>query len=59
MVRMQNAEFGVRNGKLERQMQDAGCFEFGLRIAECGFLITVYDPSKRPDKWTEHYRKRR
>ena len=23
------------------------------------FLITVYDPSKRPDKWTEHYRKRR
>ena len=23
------------------------------------FLITVYDPSKRPDKWTENYRKRR
>ena len=23
------------------------------------FLITVYDPSKRPDKWTEIYRKRR
>ena len=22
------------------------------------FLITVYDPSKRPDKWTENYRKR-
>ena len=22
------------------------------------FLITVYDPSKRPDKWTEKYRKR-
>jgi hypothetical protein len=22
-------------------------------------LITVYDPSKRPDKWTENYRKRR
>ena len=22
-------------------------------------LITVYDPSKRPEKWTEHYRKRR
>jgi len=22
-------------------------------------LITVYDPSKRPDKWTEDYRKRR
>ena len=23
------------------------------------FLITVYNPSKRPDKWTENYRKRR
>lgn len=23
------------------------------------FLITVYDPSKRPDKWAEDYRKRR
>ena len=23
------------------------------------FFITVYDPSKRPDKWTENYRKRR
>ncbi len=23
------------------------------------FLITVYDPSKRLDKWTENYRKRR
>jgi hypothetical protein len=23
------------------------------------FLITVYDPSKRPDKWTENYRKKR
>lgn len=23
------------------------------------FLITVYDPSRRPDKWTENYRKRR
>jgi len=22
-------------------------------------LITVYDPSERPDKWTENYRKRR
>ena len=22
-------------------------------------LITVYDPSKRPNKWTENYRKRR
>ena len=22
-------------------------------------LITIYDPSKRPGKWTEHYRKRR
>ncbi|MGZ8453904.1 MAG: DUF4258 domain-containing protein [Candidatus Binatia bacterium] len=22
-------------------------------------LITVYDPSKRPDKWTDHYRTRR
>jgi len=22
-------------------------------------LITVYDPSKRPDKWTDRYRKRR
>jgi proteasome assembly chaperone (PAC2) family protein len=22
-------------------------------------LITVYDPSKRPDKWTDNYRKRR
>ncbi len=22
-------------------------------------LITVYDPSKRPDKWTDKYRKRR
>ncbi len=22
-------------------------------------LITVYDPSKRPDKWTQDYRKRR
>jgi len=20
-------------------------------------LITVYDPSKRPEKWTEHYKK--
>jgi hypothetical protein len=23
------------------------------------FLITVYDPSKRPDKWTDNYRKKR
>ena len=23
------------------------------------FLITVYDPSKRPGKWNENYRKRR
>ena len=23
------------------------------------FLITVYDPSKRPDKWTDNYRRRR
>jgi hypothetical protein len=23
------------------------------------FLITVYDPSKRPSKWNENYRKRR
>lgn len=23
------------------------------------FLITIYDPSKQPDKWTENYRKRR
>ena len=23
------------------------------------FLITIYDPSKRPDKWTEKYSKRR
>ncbi|MCK4590318.1 MAG: DUF4258 domain-containing protein [Candidatus Latescibacteria bacterium] len=23
------------------------------------FLITTYDPSKRPDKWTENYKKRR
>jgi Domain of unknown function (DUF4258) len=22
-------------------------------------LITVYDPSKRPDKWTDRYRKRK
>lgn len=22
-------------------------------------LITVYDPSRRPDRWTENYRKRR
>ena len=22
-------------------------------------LITVYDPSKKPDKWTENYRERR
>ena len=22
-------------------------------------LITIYDPSKRPEKWTENYRKRR
>ena len=22
-------------------------------------LITVYDPSKRPDKWTKDYRKRK
>ncbi len=22
-------------------------------------IITVYDPSKRPDKWTDNYRKRR
>lgn len=23
------------------------------------FLITVYDPSRRPEKWTEDYRRRR
>jgi hypothetical protein len=23
------------------------------------FLVTVYDPSKRPDKWTDNYRKKR
>ncbi|MBI5208233.1 MAG: DUF4258 domain-containing protein [Candidatus Firestonebacteria bacterium] len=23
------------------------------------FLITLYDPSKRPDKWLENYKKRR
>lgn len=23
------------------------------------FLITVYDPSKRPEKWADNYRKRR
>ena len=23
------------------------------------FLITVYDPSKQPQKWTDNYRKRR
>ena len=23
------------------------------------FLITVYDPSRRPDKWTDNYRRRR
>ncbi len=23
------------------------------------FLITVYDPSKRPEKWTDNYRKSR
>ncbi len=23
------------------------------------FFITVYDPSQRPDKWTENYRKKR
>ena len=22
-------------------------------------LITLYDPSKRPDRWTENYKKRR
>jgi len=23
------------------------------------FIITVYDPSKRPEKWTDRYRKRK
>jgi len=23
------------------------------------FIITVYDPSQRPDKWTDDYRRRR
>lgn len=23
------------------------------------FLVTIYDPSKRPDKWTDNYRRRR